>query len=64
MNKTNLLVGLPLAPTSAKPNVLFFAIDDLRPELGCYRGKEFISSNVDQLTAQGTSFKTLLETLV
>lgn len=39
-----------------KPNVLFIAVDDLRPELGCY-GKEYIHSpNIDRLAAQGTLF--------
>lgn len=39
-----------------QPNILFIAVDDLRPELGCY-GKELISSpNIDYLAAEGTRF--------
>ncbi len=39
-----------------QPNILFIAVDDLRPELGCY-GKELISSpNIDRLAAEGTRF--------
>lgn len=40
----------------ARPNVLFIAVDDLRPELGCY-GRELISSpHIDRLAAEGTRF--------
>ena len=39
-----------------EPNILFIAVDDLRPELACY-GKEMISSpNIDRLAAEGTRF--------
>lgn len=39
------------------PNILFIAVDDLRPELGCY-GNDFIKSpNIDKLAANATVFK-------
>jgi arylsulfatase A-like enzyme len=39
-----------------KPNVLFIAVDDLRPELGCY-GKDYIKSpNIDKLAEEGIVF--------
>ncbi|QEG22900.1 sulfatase [Mariniblastus fucicola] len=45
------------ATTANKKNVLFFHIDDLRPELGCY-GKTYIQSpNIDALATQGVLFK-------
>ncbi len=40
----------------AKPNILFIAVDDLRPELGCYGGKEVKSPHIDKLAEQGTVF--------
>jgi len=38
------------------PNILFIAIDDLRPELGCYGVSEVYSPNIDRLARQGTVF--------
>lgn len=39
-----------------RPNILFIAIDDLRPELGCY-GEEHVSSpHIDQLAEQSLLF--------
>ncbi|WP_083631287.1 sulfatase [Labilibacter marinus] len=41
---------------TTKPNVLFIAIDDLRPELGCYGIKQVKSPNIDQLASEGVVF--------
>jgi len=41
----------------SKPNVLFIAVDDLRPELGCYGRKQIISPNIDKLASQGLVFE-------
>lgn len=40
-----------------KPNILFIAVDDLKPTLGCYEDKLAITPNIDSLAEQGTTFK-------
>jgi iduronate 2-sulfatase len=54
-----LLVVLGSIPVAAaeSPNVLFFAIDDLRPELGCYGHPLVQSPNIDRLAARGLLFE-------
>ena len=44
------------APRAKRPNILFIAIDDLRPELGCYGVKHVISPNIDRLATTGVTF--------
>ncbi|MCX6208303.1 MAG: sulfatase [Bacteroidetes bacterium] len=39
-----------------KPNVLFIAIDDLKPILGCYGDKQIKTPNIDRLAKMGTVF--------
>jgi arylsulfatase A-like enzyme len=47
---------LPVAEAAEKYNVLFFAVDDLRPEFGAY-GKNYIHSpNLDRLAKRGVTF--------
>jgi len=41
---------------SKKPNILFLAIDDLRPELGCY-GSKVQTPNIDRLASTGMLFQ-------
>lgn len=45
------------SPPQKKPNVLFIAVDDLRPELACYGAKHMITPNFDRLAQQGMIFK-------
>lgn len=40
-----------------KPNILFIAVDDLRPQLGCYGDKQVVSPNIDAIAAEGVLFK-------
>jgi arylsulfatase A-like enzyme len=47
-------------PNKAKadrPNVLFIAIDDLRPELGCFGASHIHSPNIDRLAQSGVLFR-------
>ena len=48
---------LPANQRSKKPNILFIAIDDLRPELGCYGSKYAITPNIDKLASRGRLFE-------
>ena len=53
------LVFLSLAGSAVaaeKPNILFIAIDDLRPELGCYGSTAIKSPNLDAIAASGVRF--------
>ena len=45
-----------LLGSEKKPNVLFIAVDDLRPELACYGQKQIKSPNIDKLAASGLQF--------
>ena len=40
-----------------KPNILFISIDDLRPTLGAYGDSIAITPNIDQLAAEGMTFR-------
>ena len=67
-----LIFGMPLLPrfvlllltgglvagalTAAKPNVLFIAVDDLRPEFAAYGATHIKSPRLDQLAAQSVRF--------
>ena len=40
----------------AKKNVLFIAVDDLRPNLGCYGDPHAVTPNIDRLASRGVQF--------
>ena len=50
------LAGLLSAQNEKRPNVLFIAVDDLRPELGCYGQSQIKSPNIDKLAESGLTF--------
>ena len=48
--------GHVIAQSNTKPNILFIAVDDLKPILGAY-GNTFIKTpNIDRLSKMGTTF--------
>ena len=44
------------AGAAERPNILFIAIDDLRPELGCYGSEIAVSPHLDALASDGLLF--------
>ena len=40
-----------------KPNILFIAVDDLKPILGCYGAPLIKTPNIDRLATLGTVFQ-------
>lgn len=53
-----LLTAVPgMAAEVQRPNVLFIAVDDLRPELACYGQQHIHSPNIDRLANSGVLFE-------
>lgn len=50
------LMLLAGAAFAEKPNILFIAVDDLKPMLGCYGDEEIHTPHLDQLAERGTVF--------
>ena len=60
MKRTSLFLFLTAAGASiqaAPVNVLFVAVDDLRPELGCYGYAHMVTPNIDRLAENGLLFE-------
>jgi iduronate 2-sulfatase len=51
------VLGLQPAIGQTKPNVLFFAVDDLRTDIGCYGHSEAKTPNIDALAKRGMVFR-------
>jgi arylsulfatase A-like enzyme len=51
------LILLATAAGGQRPNILFIAIDDLRPELGCYGAAQVKTPHIDKLAAGGMRFE-------
>lgn len=52
-----ILLMSALAAQGRSPNVLFIAVDDLRPELGCYGAEQIKSPHIDKLANEGLLFE-------
>ena len=52
-----MLGAMNSASAADRPNVLFIAVDDLRPELGCYGKQHIHSPNIDRLATSGVLFE-------
>lgn len=50
------VIGLSLSVAAKPKNVLFIAIDDLKPLLGCYGDEHAVTPNIDKLADAGTVF--------
>ena len=46
-----------VSTATTKPNVLFIAVDDLKPLLGCYGDKRIQSPNIDRLAKRSVLFE-------
>ena len=51
-----LLLGTITAASAPKTNILFIAVDDLRPSIGCYGDGHAITPNLDRLARRGVRF--------
>ena len=57
MNKLLVSLLLTLVAKAQQPNILFIAVDDLRPDLGCYGESHMVTPNIDRLASEGRIFR-------
>jgi len=51
------VISTPASAAEIRKNVLFIAVDDLRPELGCYGNPIIKSPNIDRIAKAGVVFE-------
>ncbi len=56
LSSLTLLVAASLACGADRPNILFIAVDDLRPEFGAYGASHIKSPNLDKIAKSGLTF--------
>ncbi|MBM3762072.1 MAG: sulfatase [Acidobacteria bacterium] len=57
MNRRGFLAQLAAATATPRPNVLFIAVDDLRPEFGAYGAPFVLTPNLDRLAHSSVVFE-------
>lgn len=53
---TAFLISFVSLEAATRPNILFIAVDDLRPDLGCYGNTIIKTPNIDRIAARGIVF--------
>jgi len=49
--------SLALTAKETRPNILFIAVDDLRPELGVYGAEHMVTPNIERFTSYSSSIE-------
>ena len=50
-------LAVPALEGADKPNVLFIAVDDLRPELASFGAEQMVTPHIDALMNRGVRFE-------
>ncbi|NWK57596.1 sulfatase [Verrucomicrobiaceae bacterium N1E253] len=57
LSAISLIITTSALVAADPPNVLFIAVDDLRPELNCYGESHMVTPHIDTLASQGRLFR-------